>query len=158
MNGKLERNDKKMKAIDNKELEVALEILEKEKGISKEYLMESIEAALVTAYKRNFDSEDNVKVAIDRETGETHVYSVKEIVEVVEDPILQISKQEAMQINKKLDIGETIDIEIVPKNFGRIAAQTAKQVIVQKLREAERNIVYSEFNDRKGEIVSGIVQ
>ena len=106
-----------MKAIDNKELEVALEILEKEKGISKEYLMESIETALVTAYKRNFDSEDNVKVVIDRETGETHIYSVKEIVEVVEDPISQISKQEAIQINKKLDIGETVDIEIVPKTL-----------------------------------------
>ena len=147
-----------MKAIDNKELEVALEILEKEKGINKEYVIESIETALVTAYKRNFDSEDNVKVVIDRQTGETHVYSVKEIVDVVDDDILQISKQEAIEINKNLDVGETVDIEIVPKNFGRIAAQTAKQVIVQKLREAERNLVYSEFNDRKGEIVSGIVQ
>ena len=147
-----------MKAIDNKELVIALEELEKEKGIDKAYLMESIETALVTAYKRNFDSIDNVKVVMDKETGAAHLYAVKEIVDVVEDDKLQISLEDAKKISKKLEIGDTVDIEMVPKNFGRIAAQTAKQVIIQKLREAERNIIYTEFNDRKGEIVSGIVQ
>ena len=147
-----------MKAIDNKELVIALEELEKEKGIKKEYLMESIETALVTAYKRNFDSAENVKVTMDEVTGAAHLYAVKEVVEVVEDDKLQISLEDAKKISKKLEIGDTVDIEMVPKNFGRIAAQTAKQVIIQKLREAERDIIYTEFNDRKGEIVSGLVQ
>ena len=147
-----------MKAIDNKELILALEDLEKEKGIKKEYLLESIEMALVTAYKRNFDSSENVKVVMDQETGATHVYSVKEIVETVENPVQQISLEAAKKINKTLKVGEQVDIEIVPKNFGRIAAQTAKQVIVQKIREAEREVLYTEYSDRKGEIVSGIIQ
>ena len=147
-----------MKAIDNKELEQALILLEQEKGIEKKYLLESIETALVTAYKRNYDSSDNVSVSIDKETGETHVFSVKEVVKKVENPVLQITLKEAQKINPKVSVGETVNIEIVPKNFGRIAAQTAKQVIIQKLREAERNLVFGEFNERKGEILSGIVQ
>ena len=147
-----------MKAIDNKELEQALILLEKEKGIEKKYLLESIETALVTAYKRNYDSSDNVKVTLDEITGETHIYSVKEVVKDIEDPILQISMKEAQKINPAVLEGETVNIEIIPKNFGRIAAQTAKQVIIQKLREAERNLVFGEFNERKGEILSGIVQ
>ena len=147
-----------MKAIDNKELIKALEDLEKEKGIKKEYLLESIETALVTAYKRNFDSSENVKVVMDKETGATHVYSVKEIVEVVEDPVKQITLKDAKKVNKTLKVGEEVDVEIVPKNFGRIAAQTAKQVIVQKIREAEREVLYNEYSDRKGEIVSGNIQ
>lgn len=145
-------------AIDNKELVLAIDELEKEKGIKKDYLMESIEAALVTAYKRNFNSEENVKVIMDKETGASHLYSVKEIIENVEDSTLQISLAEAKKINKTLEVGDTVDIELVPKNFGRIAAQTAKQVIIQKLREAEREVIYSEYYDRKGEIVSGIIQ
>ena len=144
----------KMKAIDNKELILALEDLEKEKGIKKEYLLESIESALVTAYKRNFDSVENVKVVMDKQTGATYVYSVKEVVEQVKDPVQEISQEEAKKINKALQIGDKVEIEIVPKNFGRIAAQTAKQVIVQKIREAEREIIYTEYSDKKGEIVS----
>lgn len=147
-----------MKAIDNKELILALEELEKEKGIEKAYLLESIETALVTAYKKNFDSLENVKVVMDQDTGATHVYSVKDVVKTVEDSALQVSVEQAKKINKGLQEGDKVEIEIVPKDFGRIAAQTAKQVIIQKLREAERNIVYTEFNDRKGEIVSGLVQ
>ncbi|MCI9016681.1 MAG: transcription termination/antitermination protein NusA [Clostridia bacterium] len=147
-----------MKAIDNKELILALEELEKEKGIQKAYLIEAIEAALLTAYKRNFDSAENVKVVMDNKTGEAHLYAIKEVVEVVEDSKLQININEAKKISKKLEIGDNVDIEMIPKDFGRIAAQTAKQVIIQKLREAEREIVYTEFNDRKGEIVSGIIQ
>ena len=145
-------------AIDNKELVIALEELEKEKGIKKEYVIESIETALVTAYKRNFDSAENVKVVMDNVTGASHLYAVKEVVEAVEDPKLQISLEDAKKISKKIKVGETVDIELAPKNFGRIAAQTAKQVIIQKLREAERDVLYTEFSDRKGEIVSGIVQ
>ena len=144
--------------IDNKQLIVAIQELEKEKGIKKDYLLDSIESALLTAYKRNYNSQENVKVVVDRETGASHLYSVKEVVEHAENPILQISLEEARKIDKEAQIGSTVDVELVPKNFGRIAAQTAKQVIIQKLREAEREIIYTEFNDRKGEIVSGIIQ
>ena len=145
-------------AIDSKELIEALEELEKERGIKKEVILESIETALVTAYKRNFESSENVKVTMDGQTGETHVYAEKEVVEVVENPNLQINLANAQKLSKKLAIGDIAEIEIVPKNFGRIAAQTAKQVIVQKIREESRNILFDAFNERKGEIVSGLVQ
>ncbi len=144
--------------IDNKELVIALEELEKEKGIKKDYVIEAIETALVTAYKRNFDAAENVKVVMDKVTGATHIFSSKEVVEEVENANLQITLSEAKKISKKAKLGETVDIELAPKNFGRIAAQTAKQVIIQKLREVERDVLYNEFNDRKGEIVSGIIQ
>lgn len=144
--------------IDNKQLIVAIQELEQEKGIKKDYLLDSIESALLTAYKRNYNSQENVKVIVDRETGASHLYSVKEVVEHAENPVLQISLEEARKLDKEAQVGTTVDVELVPKNFGRIAAQTAKQVIIQKLREAEREIVYSEYNERKGEIVSGIIQ
>lgn len=147
-----------MKAIDNKELILALEDLEKEKGIKKEYLLESIESALVTAYKKNFDALENVKVVMDKQTGATYVYSIKEVVERANDSVQEISLDEAKKINKSIQIGDNVEIEIVPKNFGRIAAQTAKQVIVQKIREAEREILYNDYSDKKGEIVSGPIQ
>lgn len=147
-----------MKAIDNKELILALEELEKEKGIKKEYILESIETALVTAYKRNFDALENVKVDIDHQTGATHIYAIKEVMENANDDALEISIEDAHKINKDLKIGDSVEVEIVPKDFGRIAAQTAKQVIVQKLREVERDIVFTEYSERKGEIVSGIIQ
>ncbi len=148
-------------AIDSSELIIAMDELEKEKGIKKEYLLEAIETALVTAYKRNFDSAENVRITMDKETGEIHVYAEKDIVEKpedVENSKLQICLEDARKINKKLEVGDKAEIEQVPKNFGRIAAQTAKQVIVQKIREASRNFLFDEFNERKGEIVSGIVQ
>lgn len=147
-----------MKAIDNKELILALEELEREKGIKKECLLEAIETALLTAYKKNFDSLENVIVKMDEKTGATYVYAIKEIKEKIENNNTEITLKEAQKINKDLNIGDNIEVEIIPKNFGRIAAQTAKQVIVQKFREAERNIIFSEFNDRKGEIVSGLIQ
>ena len=148
-------------AIDSSELILAMNELEKENGIKKDVLLEAIEAALVTAYKRNFDAAENVKITMDRETGEIHVYAEKDIVEKpedVENDKLQICLEDARKINKKLEVGDKAEIEQVPKNFGRIAAQTAKQVIVQKIREESRNFLFDEFNERKGEIVSGIVQ
>ena len=148
----------KMKAIDNKELIIALEELEKEKGIKKEELLESIRTALITAYKRNFDALENVDVKMDEQTGATHVYSVKEVMERANDDALEISLEDARKINKNLQIGDSVEVEIVPRDFGRIAAQTAKQVIIQKLRETERNMIFNEYNERKGEIVSGIIQ
>ena len=145
-------------AIDSTELMMALEELEKDKGIKKEAILESIETALVTAYKRNFDSEENVKVTMDGQTGEIHIYAVKDVVEEVENPNTQILLADAKNIDSKLLVGDKAEIELMPKNFGRIAAQTAKQIIVQKIREESRNLVFDEFNERKGEIVSGIVQ
>ena len=146
-------------AINSTELIEAMNALEKESGIQKEYLLESIETALVTAYKRNFDcEEENVKVTMDKETGEIHIYAQKEVVKKVENDKLQIKLDEAKKINKNLEIGDTAEIELIPRNFGRIAAGTAKQVIIQKIREASREFLYNEFNERKGEIVSGIVQ
>ena len=147
-----------MKAIDNKELILALEELEKEKGIKKEELLDSIRTALITAYKRNFDALENVDVKMDEQTGATHVYSIKEVMENANDPALEISLEEARKINKELKIGDTVEVEIVPRDFGRIAAQTAKQVIIQKLRETERKMIFNEYNERKGEIVTGLIQ
>mgnify|MGYP005752642647 CR=1 FL=1 len=150
-----------IQAIDSNELIIAMDELEKEKGIKKDYLLEAIETALVTAYKRNFDSAENVKITMDDKTGEIHVYAEKDVVEKpeeVENSKLQICLEDARKINKNLEVGDKAEIEQVPKNFGRIAAQTAKQVIVQKIREASRNYLFDEFNERKGEIVSGIVQ
>ncbi len=147
-----------MKQIDVKEFISAMDELEKERGISKDYLVESLETALVTAYKKNFDSVDNVKVTIDGLTGEIHIYSVMDVVEESEDPLLEISLKEAKKIKKSVKVGDKIDIEIKPKDFGRIAAQTAKQVVIQKIREVERDMVFNEYNDKKGEIVSGLIQ
>lgn len=147
-----------MKQVDVKEFISAMEELEKERGIKKSYLIESLEAALVTAYKKNFDTVDNVKVTIDGDSGEIHIYAVMDVVEESEDPLLEISLKDAVKVNKKAKIGETVDVEIKPKDFGRIAAQTAKQVVVQKIREVERDMVFSEYSEKKGEIVSGLVQ
>lgn len=125
----------KNEAINSSELILAIEELEKEKGIDKDSLLESIQTALVTAYKRNFDSAENVKVTMDGVTGEIHVYAEKEVVATakdIENDKLQISLEDAKKINKKLDVGDVAEIEQVPKEFGRIAAQTAKQVIIQK--------------------------
>ena len=150
---------KPSKAIDSKEMLLAMEELEKENGMEPGSLMEAIETALVTAYKRDFDSTaDNAKVVVDKETGDYHVFVEKEVVEEVEDGNTQISVEDAKKINKSLVVGDTAQIEIMPKNFGRIAAGTAKQVIIQKIREASREFLFNEFSDRKGEIVSGLIQ
>ena len=150
---------KASKAIDSKEMLLAMEELEKENGMEPGSLLESIETALITAYKRDCDSTaDNVKIVVDKETGDYHVYAEKEVVEEVEDANIQISLADSKKINKSLEIGDKAQIEIMPKNFGRIAAGTAKQVIIQKIREASREYLYNEFSDRKGEIVSGLIQ
>ena len=146
------------KDIDVKEFIGAMEELEKERGISKAYLLESLEAALVTAYKKNFEQVDNVKVTIDEKTGEIRIFSFRTVVEEYPDPILEISVEDARKIDKNFNVGDVVNIDIRPKDFGRIAAQTAKQVVVQKIREAERDIVFTEYNDKKGEIVTGLIQ
>ena len=150
-----------MKNIDVKEILAVMDELEKERGISKDYLVEALEEALVKAYKQNFDADENVenvKVTIDKQTGEMHVYSAREVVEELPVPELEISLEDARKIDKNYNVGDVVNIEIKPKDFGRIAAQKAKQVVVQKIREAEKEMVFTEFNDKKGEIVSGIIQ
>lgn len=136
----------------------ALDEIGKEKGISKEILIEAIEAALISAYKRNFGSSQNVEVVIDNTTGDVKVYAQKDVVEQVEDELLEISLEDAKEIDNRYSIGDVINIEVTPKNFGRIAAQTAKQVVVQRIREAERDIIYGDFINRENEIVTGIIQ
>ena len=142
----------------NKEMFEALEELSVEKGINKDYILEAIETALITAYKRNFNSSENVKIVIDEEHYTINVYSLKEVVEEVFDPAIEIDLPAARNVNPKAVMGDIVEVEITPKDFGRISAQTAKQVIVQKLREAEREIVYTEYSDRQGEIVTGLIQ
>ncbi|WP_243289840.1 transcription termination factor NusA [Bacillus sp. FJAT-47783] len=140
------------------ELLDALTILEKEKGIGKEVIIEAIEAALISAYKRNFNQAQNVRVDFNRETGSMRVFARKEVVEEVFDPRLEISLDEAKTINPNYELEDTVEIEVTPRDFGRIAAQTAKQVVTQRVREAERGIIYSEFIDREEDIMTGIVQ
>ncbi len=140
------------------ELFDALDQLEKEKGISKETLIDAIEAALITAYKKNFGSSQNVKTTIDREHGFVKVFSRKEVVEEVENDLFEISLADAKKIDPNYEVADIVEKEVTPRNFGRIAAQTAKQVVVQRIREAERSVIYEEFVNRESEIVTGVVQ
>ncbi|HEY8346321.1 MAG TPA: transcription termination factor NusA [Symbiobacteriaceae bacterium] len=135
----------------------ALDDLVRERGISREVLVEAIEAALISAYRRNFGSAQNVRVHFDPQTGDYRVYAQKEIVEHVEDPRLQVSLEEARSINPSLSLGDILEVEVTPRNFGRIAAQTAKQVVVQRIREAERGVIYEEYSSREGDIVTALV-
>ena len=142
----------------NEELILAIDALGREKGIAKEVLLDALEAALISAYKRNFASAQNVAVNIDGDTGEIKVYAQKEVVEVPEDTHTQISLDEAQSIDKNYAVGDIVNIEVTPANFGRIAAQTAKQVVMQRIREAERGIVLNEFADKENDIVTGVIQ
>jgi len=142
----------------NRELIDALDQIEKEKDISKEVLLEALENSLVAACKNNFGKADNIKVNIDRVTGAVNVYALKEVVEEVTDPVTQISLEQAKMKDINMEIGDTLRIEITPKNFGRIAAQKAKQVVVQKIREEERKVLYEQYSSKERDIVTGIVQ
>ena len=143
--------------MNGKEFLNAVDVLEKEKHINRDIIFEAMELALLSAYKKNFNSLTNAKVNIDRDTGDIKIYSYKTVVEEVEDEETEISLKDAKNIDKTLDVGSTIDEEVTPDNFGRVAAATAKQVVVQKIREAERNSLIDEFGDKEGELVSGIV-
>ena len=142
----------------NKELMEALDILEKEKEISKETLFEAIENSLITACKNQFDKADNVKVEIDRETCDFLCYAEKEVVKEVEDEALQISLEDAKELSKKAKVGDVIRVEIKSKEFGRIATQNAKNVILQKIREEERSVIYNQYYEKEKDVVTGIVQ
>lgn len=136
----------------------ALDDLVRERGLAREVLIEAIEAALISAYRRNFGAAQNVRVFFDDKTGDYRVYAQKEIVEEVTDPRLQVSLEEARMKNPSLQLGDIFEVEVTPRDFGRIAAQTAKQVVVQRIREAERGMIYEEYSSREGEIVTGLVQ
>lgn len=142
----------------NKELMEALDMLEKEKNISKDTLLEAIENSLLTACKNHFGKADNVKVNINPVTGDFSVYAEKEVSETVEDDLLQISLAEAKMIDPKYDLGDVVQIPIKSKEFGRIATQNAKNVILQKIREEERKVLYNEYYNMEKDVVTGIVQ
>jgi N utilization substance protein A len=145
----------------NKELIESLSILEREKGISKDVLFDAIENSLLTACRNHFGKAENVKVEMDRETGDFKVYAEKTVVETaeeVEDPMLFITLDDAKKIAKKAKVGDTIQVEIKSKELGRIATQNAKNVILQKIREEERNVIYNQFHAKEKDIVTGVVQ
>lgn len=141
----------------NREFIEAIDELERERHIPKSVIIEGIEAALVAAYKRNYGNNQNVRVGIDEENGEVSVLARMEVVDEVYDEMTEISIDEALEIDKRYEIGDFIEFEVKPKDFGRIAAQAAKQVVVQKIREAERNLVYDDYKNMKDNIVTGIV-
>lgn len=142
----------------NAEFIDALEEIEKEKGISKEIIFDALESALISSYKKNFGSSQNVEVEIDRITGKVGVYAKKTIVEDVEDDFLEVSIEEAREKDDKYQLGDVLIVEITPKNFGRIAAQTAKQVVIQRIKDAERDVIFDEFINRENEIITGMIQ
>lgn len=139
------------------ELIHALEQIEKEKGIGKEILIEAIEVALITAYKRNYGTTQSVEVYIDRQTGDVRVFALKNIVEEVTDPSTELSLEQANRFGADFEIGDVVEVEVTPRKFGRIAAQTAKQVVMQRIREAERGIIFEEFSSKEEDIVSGVI-
>lgn len=142
----------------NNELLEALNILEREKNISKETLLEAIENSLVTACKNHFGTSENVKVTMDPQTCEYHVFQEKTVVEQVEDPVEQISLVNAKMVDSKYEIGDIVNVEIQSKEFGRIATQNAKNVILQKIREEERKVLYNQYYSMEKDVVTGVVQ
>ena len=142
----------------NTELLEALTILEKEKNISKEVLMEAIEQSLIQACKNHFGKADNVHVTIDHETCEFSVYADKTVVEVVEDPVMEISLSNAKMMDSKYELGDIVQVPIQSKQFGRIATQNAKNVILQKIHEEERKVLYDEYFQKEKDVVTGVVQ
>ena len=147
-----------MNDTDNRELIEALDELEKEKEISKDIILEAIENSLLAACKNHFGKSDNIKVNINRETGEVTVFAEKDIVEDVNDPAMEISLSDAKKISEDKEIGDKVDIVVTPKDFGRIAAQKAKQVVVQKIREEERKVRYNQYYEKEKDIITGVVQ
>ncbi len=136
----------------------AIDFLEKEKGIDKGVLLEALEAALISAYKKNFKSASNVRVLLNEDEGKMSVLSQKTVVEEVENEQEEISLEDAHDIDPNYVVDDIIEVEITPKDFGRIAAQAAKQVVTQRVREAERGVIYDTFSDREDDVMTGIIQ
>ncbi|MDY3801656.1 MAG: transcription termination factor NusA, partial [Bacilli bacterium] len=148
--------------MNSKEFLNAVKLVVKEKGIDEDVIYEAMELALSSAYRKNFNSRENVRVQIDRKKGDIKVFSFLNVVEFDEeegiDPETEITIEEAREINPDIQVGDTIETEVTPSDFGRVAAATAKQVVVQKIREAERNVIINEFSDKQDEMVTGTVE
>jgi N utilization substance protein A len=144
--------------IDSGEFISALDALSRERRVNKEVLFSAIEAALISAYKKNYGRTANVRASIDRVTGQVEVLSRKTVVEEIEDALCEMSLEEARKINERYELGDLVEVPVTPRNFGRIAAQTAKQVVVQHIREAERGVIYDEYSQKENEILTAIVQ
>ena len=142
----------------NAELISALNVISKQRGISVDILADAIESALVSAYKKNYNVNCNVRANLDRETGAIEIWASKTVVEQVENPFTEISIEKAKQINPLYEIGDVLEEEADTKNFGRIAAQTAKQVVMQRIREAEQGAIFEEYSDKEYEVLTAIVQ
>lgn len=142
----------------NKEFLQIVEEIAKEKHIKKDFLLDAIDDALISAYKKNFGTSQNVKVITNRDTGEIQVFAMKEVIEEEECDFLHISLENAQKIDKRFEVGDIVQISIIPRDFGRIAAQTAKQVVVQRIREAERGLVFDEFISKENELITGLIQ
>ena len=142
----------------NAEFMEALNAIEKERGISKDILIDAFESALIAAYKRNYGTTGNVRAVVDRDTGEVQIFASKTVVEQVENIHAEISLEKARAINPLYEVGDVLEEEANPRNFGRIAAQTAKQVVVQRIREAERGVIFDEYVEKENEILTAIVQ
>lgn len=142
----------------NEEFMLALDELEKDKNIDKSVILEALEKALIKSYQKNYDNAENVDVVVDKETGNIEVFALRTVVDEVNDNINEISLKEANEIDKELGIGDVARIKIAPKNFGRVAAQTARNIVIQKIRDAQRDSVYGEYLDRENEMITGTIQ
>ncbi len=142
----------------NKELLNAIAFLSKEKGVSTDVICDSLEAVLITAYKKEPEANPVADVELNRETGDYRIVAAQTVVDEVENPYSEISLEDARKINPEYEVGDVVNVDVTPDNFGRIAAQAAKQVMIQRLREAERNIVYDEFYNRTDDIITGLIQ
>lgn len=142
----------------NKDFMLALDELCKDKNVEKDVILDALEKALVKSYQKNYDNQENVDVVIDHETGEIGVFALKDVVEQVEDPINQISLKDAKDVDSSLAVGDTARIKLVPKNFGRVAAQTARNIVIQKIRDAQRESLFGDYLDRENELITGSIQ
>lgn len=142
----------------NKDFMLALDELCKDKNVEKEVILDALEKALVKSYQKNYDNQENVDVVINHDTGEIGVYALKEVADKVEDSINQISLKDAKEFDSSLKVGDTARIKLVPKNFGRVAAQTARNIVIQKIRDAQRESLFGDYLDRENELITGSIQ
>lgn len=137
---------------------LALDQLCKEKGLDKEVVLDALQKALIKSYQKNYENEENVDVVIDEESGQIQIFALKEVVELVDDDISQISLKDALEIDPSYKLGDTVRIELAPKNFGRVAAQTARNIVIQKIRDAQRDRLYGDYIERSNEMITGSIQ
>lgn len=137
---------------------LALDELCKDKNVDKEVILEALEKALVKSYQKNYDNQENVDVVIDHDSGEIGVFAIKDVVTEVEDGIREISLKDAKEIDASLEVGDTARIKLIPKNFGRVAAQTARNIVIQKIRDAQRESLFGDYLDRENELITGQIQ